>query len=442
MVDRLWICLIYILLFILIYIFQKKAYESLRTPLTFFSLLWCIIGFFSNTTIMDYEQPSLFVNLNIILGIIVFTIVYIILVPKIKVKINNNWNFGKSEIINYKNILLINIVCWGFMALKLKTAINILKTEGFTFLRANLTNKEIGLSYGGVLDIISGYMIEPVFITTAILAFFLVFSKESKWKKILLLSSSILSIVVYAITSAARGCLVKIVFCFFFILLISKKKIILNIFKIKIIRYIMVFLIVMVLFITFQRGTFEGGNSSIESIFRTMYIYYFSGPAYMSNLIVDQPQYGGFGKLLFGSATFGFITSFYSWILIFFTGKNQGALYLLGSEITNSYYTVAPFVKINAMYTCFYTFWVDWGYLGLIIGPTILASFSAYLFKRVYLKRDYRSCIIYIFWLYILVRTVFKLDTIGVDITIVFICVRLFVRRLNDGKKYKEKFYL
>lgn len=399
-------------------------------------------GIFSNTTIMEYEQPSLFVNLSIILGIIVFTIVYIFLIPKIKFKVNNDWEFGKLEIINYKNILLINMICWGFMSLKLKTAVNILRNQGFTFLRANLANKEIGLSQGGVLDIIFGYMIEPVFITTAILACFLVFSNEVRWKKNLLLILSIISILMYAIISAARGCLIKFIFCFFFVLLINRKKIISNIYKIKAIKYIMIFLIITVLIITFKRGTFEGGNSAIESIFRTIYIYYFSGPAYMSNLIANQPEYGGFGKLLFGSATFGFITDFFSWILIFFTGENQGALYILGSEISNSYYLVAPFVKINAMYTCFYTFWIDWGYLGLIIGPVVLSCYSAYLFKKLYLKKDYKTGIMYVFWLYILLRTVFKLDTIGVDITIVFICLQLFVRRVNNGKKCKEKFCL
>ena len=148
----------------------------------------------------------------------------------------------------------------------------------------------------------------------------------------------------------------------------------------------------------------------------------------MTKLMENQPQYGGFGQLLYGSATFGFITNFYSWILIFLTGRNQGSLYTLGSVISNTYYSVAPTVRINAMYTCFYTFWIDWGYFGIVIGPIILSLFSVYLFKRVYSKGDYRNCVMYVYWLYILTRTVFKLDTIGVGITIVFVCMRLFTR--------------
>ena len=155
----------------------------------------------------------------------------------------------------------------------------------------------------------------------------------------------------------------------------------------------------------------------------------------MTKLMENQSQWGGMGQLLYGSATFGFLTNFISWILIFFTGKSQGSLYILGSLISNTYYIVAPNVKINAMYTCFYTFWIDWGYLGIILGPILLALFSAYLFKRVYLKGDYKACVMYVFWLYTLTRTVFKLDTIGVGITIVFVCMQFFVRSVSIDEK-------
>ena len=442
MFDRFCMCAIYAILFVLVYVIQKKAYNSFRTPLSFFALLWCVVGFCSNTTIMDYEHPSLLVNISIILGIILFTIVHIARTSGVGFKINNDWEFGRYNIINYRNIIIVNLVCWGFMIPRFKTAISILSSEGFAFLRANLSNQEVGLSRGGVSDIIFGYMVEPVFITTAILACFLLFSNEIKWKKILTFLLSIISIVAYAFTGAARGCLVKFGFCFFFVLIICKRKILLNIVKMKVVRYSMFLLVGIVLFITFQRGTFGGGESASDSIFRTFYIYYFSGPSYMTKLMEAQPQYGGFCKLLFGSATFGFITNFISWILIFLTGKNQGSLYMLGSVISNKYYLVAPSVRINAMYTCFYTFWIDWGYLGFIVGPILLALFSAYLFKKVYSEGDYRVCVMYVFWLYTLTRTVFKLDTIGVSITVVFICMRLFVRKVYYEEKYKEKFYL
>lgn len=436
MIDRVCMCCLYLFLFIIVAILQQKVYRTIRTPLSFFSLLWCVVGFCANTSIMDYDPPSLFVNVCIITGIIVFTIVFIYKIPGARATINDNWEFGKHNIINFRNIVAVNIVCWAFMIPRFTTAIQVLLNEGFAFLRANLSNSEIGLSKGGVSDIVFGYMVEPVFITTSILACFLLFKKQRNKKGLLLFFYSIIAIVAYAFTGAARGCLVKFAFCFFFVLIICKKNIIRNIIKMKVVRYSLILLVGVVLFITFQRGTFGGGNSAIESIFRTFYIYYFSGPAYMTKLIEAQPQYGGFGHLLYGSATFGFITNFFSWVLIFLTGKKQGSLYVLGSVISNTYYAVAPTVRINAMYTCFYTFWIDWGYLGIIIGPLIIALFSAYLFRQVYSRGDYRSCVMYVLWLYTLTRTIFKLDTIGVDLTIVFVCMRLFVRRVYTDEEH------
>ena len=435
MFDRVYMCSLYLFLFVIISIIQKRAYKTIRTPLSFFSLLWCIVGFFSNTSILGYDQPSMFVNFCIITGIIVFTTTFIYKVPGTKVAIKDNWEFGKYDKINYKSIVIINLVCWAFMIPRFKTAAQVISTEGFAFLRANLSNAEIGLSTGGVSDIVFGYMVEPILITTSILACFLLFKKQKSKKSILLFFYSIIVIITYAFTGAARGCLIKFAFCFFFVLIICKKNTIRNIIKMKIVRYSLILLVSVVLFITFQRGTFDNNDSAIGSIFKTFYVYYFSGPTYMTKLIEAQPQYGGFGRLLYGSATFGFITNFFSWFLIFLTGKSQGSLYTLGSVISNTYYTVAPNIRINAMYTCFYTFWIDWGYLGIFIGPIFIALFSAYLFRQVYSKRDYKNCVIYVFWLYTLVRTLFKLDTIGVDLTIVFLCMKLFVRSAHADEK-------
>lgn len=427
--ERICMCFFYLCLFFLVQILQKKAYKTMRTPLTFFPLLWCVVGFFANTSIMDYEAPSFFVNMCIIIGILVFTIVYIYRVPRTRALIKSDWEFGKFDVINYRNIIFVNLICWLFMIPRFTRAVQILTGEGFAFLRANLSNSEVGLSRGGISDIVFGYMVEPVFITTCILACFLLFNKQKDKKKYVLFIYSMVAIITYAFTGAARGCLVKFVFCFFFVLMICRKNIIRNLFRVKLVRYSMIVLFAIVLFITFQRGTFGEESSIINSIFRTFYVYYFSGPSYMTKLMEAQPQYGGVGQLLYGSATFGFITNFLSWILIFLTGIRQGSLYILGSVISNTYYEVAPSVIINAMYTCFYTFWIDWGYFGIVLGPAILAWISAYLFKRVYFENDYRSCVIYVFWLYILTRTIFKLDTIDVGLTVVFVCMQIFVTR-------------
>ena len=429
-------CLIYLILFIFISILQRRNYRSRRTPLSFFSLLWCIVGFFANLGIMDYENPSFFVNACIALGIIIFTVVFVLRTPRTKVILSDERIFGNNEKINYKWIIAVGGVCWAFMLPRFRNSMQIINLQGYAFLRANLTNSELGISRGGLQDIIFAYMVEPAIIATAILSFFLLFNhEESRKKKYLLFFYALISVLAYAFTSAARGIIIKYAFCFLFALLVCRKKVISNFFKIPAVRYGLIIAAVVVLYITFQRGTWGERDSGLDSILRTFYVYYFSGPAYMTKLMENQPLYGGFGQLLYGQATFGFLTNFISWILILFTGRNQGSLYLLGSVISNVYYNVAPTVRINAMYTCFYAFCIDWGYLGIIIVPAIIALYSAHLFKRVYNEGTYLDSVMYVFWLYILTRTVFKLDTTSVGITIVYLCMLLFTGRRVSSER-------
>ena len=69
---------IYAMLFIIIAVIIKVTIRSFRNPITFFSLLWCVVGFVSNLGLREYYLPSDFVNIIIIVGIIVFFISFYI----------------------------------------------------------------------------------------------------------------------------------------------------------------------------------------------------------------------------------------------------------------------------------------------------------------------------------------------------------------------------
>ena len=430
--EQYFFCVIYFLLFIGVSELQKKIYRSRRTPLTFFSLIWCIVGFCVNTNIMNYEKPSFFVNVCIVSGIVVFSTIFVILTSKSKIIITDDKMFHNTEIVNYYAIIIVGIFCWVLIIPKFSSSLQVLSNQGFAFLRANMTNEELGISRGGFQDILFAYIVEPAITTTAILSFFLLFSNENKKKKYTLFAYSLITVFVYALTAAARSIIIKYAFCFLFVVMICKRKVIRNLFRIRAVRYGLILAAGVVIYITLQRGTWGEADTGLNSLLKTAYVYYFSGPAYMTKLIEAQPQYGGFGQLLFGQGTFGFITNFISWILIFFTGRNQGSLYLLGSVITNQYYNVAPNVTINAMCTCFYIFWIDWGYFGIVLGPLLLGLYSAYLFKKTYKVGSYYYGVMYVFWLYLLTRTVFKLDTTTVAIPIVYLCMKIFVRRVEN----------
>lgn len=70
---------LYIIFFILINFVEKKLYRSHISPLTFYCLLWCIIGIGANLAFFDYDKPSLLVNITIIVSIVIVFIFFIIM---------------------------------------------------------------------------------------------------------------------------------------------------------------------------------------------------------------------------------------------------------------------------------------------------------------------------------------------------------------------------
>ena len=99
---------LYIIFFILINFVEKKLYRSHISPLTFYCLLWCIIGIGANLAFFDYDKPSLLVNITIIVSIVIVFIFFIIM--------NKNISFqllGDSIIefkVNKKLFFLLEVI--------------------------------------------------------------------------------------------------------------------------------------------------------------------------------------------------------------------------------------------------------------------------------------------------------------------------------------------
>ena len=150
-------------------------------------------------------------------------------------------------------------------------------------------------------------------------------------------------------------------------------------------------------------------------------------------------EYGPGGELLYGSASFGFITNIWSNIIIFFTGIPQGSLYLLGSVISNNQYFVGEHTVINAMFTCFYPFYIDYGWLGIVICPIFIGVVSAVFTKNLYRNKNIFNISIYIYWIYIIIRTVFKWDLVNLDLMVVIFSLYFFtnIKRETTNKRRK-----
>lgn len=198
---------------------------------------------------------------------------------------------------------------------------------------------------------------------------------------------------------------------------------------------------VLVLILTQMRSSTDINSDDILEIFHT---YYFSGPSYLTQLLENVKEYGIQGTKFYGADTFGFISNIFSNVMIILTGRPQGTLYIMGAVITNHQYWVGSSTLINAMCTGFYPFILDWGYFGIIIGPFVLGILSLYITKRVYRRRDLFNTALYIYWMYVLFRTVFKWDLVNIDFSVVIISLYMFThhrrnRRIADVK-FKKKF--
>lgn len=413
-----WIS-IFSLLFILMLILSKACFGAIKNPISIFCLLWCFIGIGANCSFYDYYKPSTFVNFIILMTCILSFLIYAILLKGYnKFFFINNLNI-EDGFVNIKRVVTINLIFMILLIPYIIQSINILINGGFSLLRAQ------DIIDNGLLAVVNDSIIRPTFVATTILAIVYSCTKAKKKDKLLLITVSIVTNIEQVILTAGRSYFVNFIFYLIItIILFYGKNILSLLYHGRRFIILAIIGIVIVLKITAQRSM-----STTENMFLyNAYVYYFSGPSYLTQLLKYINSYGINGKLLYGAASFGFLSNIISNILIYLTGKPQGSLYLLGSVISNNQYSVGSHTLINAMYTCFYPFLIDYGWLGIIICPIFIGVGSAIITKRLYRNRNVFNTSLYIYWIYVLIRTVFKWDLVNIDLTVVIIVLMYFTK--------------
>ncbi len=413
-----WIS-IFSILFVFMTIISKGILGSLKNPISVFGLLWCLIGIGANVAFYDYYKPSTIVNYMIVIGCIGSFIVY-----GLSMHGYNKYFFIdeiqiEDEYVNIRRVVIANLIGIVILLPYAIRSLNMITSGGFAYLRSE------GVFNGGFYAILNDSIIRPLFTAITIVAIVYSFSCSKTKEKILLLVISIIANVEQVVLSAGRAPLVNFVFYLIIAIILFYGRSIGNILY-KGRKYIFLGAIaaVAVLKITSQRNMSQNENLFLYNT----YVYYFSGPAYLSQLIENVTQYGPEGTLLYGAGSFGFITNIWADIMIFFTGKAQGSLYLLGSVISNNQYRVGAHTLINAMYTCFYPFYIDYGWLGIIVCPIFIGIASAIFTKRLYKNKNIFNISIYIYWMYVIIRTVFKWDLVNIDLVVVLVSIHFFTK--------------
>lgn len=421
--------LIIILVFLFLGIFSVQICR-LRTNTylnsgSIFCFFWSMTGIFSNMGLYDVYLPSRIVNIAMILGICIFSIFYSILSRNRKITVYK-LNVMSCNI-KYKLILFINILIFLYIVPFFIKSLAIIQSEGFMYLRsiAGIESQEIGTT--NFSNLILQVFCYPAIIATFIIGCILLFQGKKESRKLLIIS--FINLTLYCLTNAARNGFIVLVVIFLlcyvkYYRLQRKERIQVLSKKEKVMTSLLIVICVGVLLWISNERSSEG-----DSIIRTAYLYYFCGPAYLSQLLNNLLTYKINTTFLYGFSTFGFV---WNLVALFFNKIGFSLInsdFIINSTLACRSLIIGSNVKLNAMSTVFFPFLMDWGYFGLIIGPILLAIFSYYIDKKAYWNNTIRWHAIEAFWLYSIYRTVFKWDGISVSFFFVLFFIVVFTKK-------------
>ena len=402
--------------------FRKPCNRSY--PLLFFSGLWSIIGLISNLGLYEYYAPSVEVNLIIFVGIVIFNCTY----SHLNSRNHSSYNclsghnlsidLASSSVYRVGLIVAVNCACVLYLLPTLASAMSYVLAGQFTALRSSIFNLEFTTT---AQNAIRAYIITPIFTATLLLGIVGLITRIKHASLVLVLG--IIGCLVITLVEASRIMLVKTIL----ITLISSAVLFSEGIKQLTKKSKILLILVSIIFIAFCIFI-TSDRSSDGDIVKVFFTYFFSGPTYLSQLLKNHnQQFILFQDFLFGGATFGGLFNLLLLALSFLGLPVKDTTYIVGSVLTSGNLSVSPTESINAMCTCFFDFIVDWGVAGVIIGPALLALVTSYFANRSAFSPSLKSTALLIFWLYILIRTPFALDTINPAFVITILSIVGFV---------------
>ena len=407
------------LLIITVYV-GIKTYRELVNPISIWASLWSAIGILSNLAFYGYNKPLNYVNAVITIGIIVHTLFCVYYHDKCWTR-RDRGPLHMDEIsvnLDMRMFLLINIAAICFEIPFLIRSLIILVQNNFdmAYLRAAMTNAENGVISGGLISIIRDSGVRNVFTMSALYASFLIFTKQAGRDNRKVIVIAIAEMLIYCCSNAARAYAVNFIFYLLLVLFLCNSRNILEVLR-KNLKLVLLFVLLVAVILGVQLL-----RSPEMPILKTFYVYYCSGPAYLSELLKDPYVVVQVDEdFRYGTATFGFLANFYYYIKTALTGINDSTVKLLSSVITTRQYKVGDHAYINAMCTGFYAFLVDWGTLGAIIGPLVTGWFSSHYYKRMKQRRTIGQVVICVYVFYCMIRTVFKWDLLYIDFIVLLV---------------------
>ena len=414
--------ILFILLLLLSFFIAKYKTGSYFCINTIYTLLWCIGGILVNNNYIGlysvHDETLFFVVLSIIsvnLGFCIQNSPMQSMIP--------NWEIPDKA---YRLIIGLHILAYIFTIPVLLAAINIIAAAGWNSLRElAYTTENNPLMNKGIFQLYTA-IINPIFTSTILLTPVLVLSKSKFSSKLILLS--IFDLLVTTCSFGGRTAIVRALL-FVAITVVFNSEISQTKFHIKKSYIIGCGLVVVLLVFLTSLRSHRG-----LSFFESTYVYLYGSLVYFDQIINESDYLSVNSQLLYGNATFGFITSIPQYILYRITGVNNVPEYLIDLT-SNDYIYIAPNVRYNALGTALYSFWRDGRGVGVFCGSFVLVSLYHYAKKKF---RKKTSLFLYSFLImvtYVIITSTMTYNLLTIQSSMVLFFMFLFTRNAINVNK-------
>lgn len=360
--------------------FDFLKHKKIYSPSVVFSILFFICVFLCNLNYYRLPQVKARVYFMILIGVASFFLGQSLADRK---KIDKRKMYkGEIELKRYNLLMWISVVCSWFV---IKDPLNILLSGGKIIdiyaarISAVYTESEY-FQYSAMEGLITSYIINPIFMLSVILSLIL-FYKTYRVRFALI---SLLFLFLQVITTGGRvNILVFIIVNLVCFLENKKNREFLRKNKFKFIGFILVGII---FFIYVQ---VERGSTILEVILR-YYGVALNHMDYKLDFIESQGYTYGFMSLRPFISLLSYIPETLGLDRFYLLERANEYVYLI-DEATY----LGNGVVYNAFVTCFYYFFTDFGYIGIVIFSTLFGYFSGICYKKFTYFRDDRSKVIF-----------------------------------------------
>ncbi|SFJ38880.1 oligosaccharide repeat unit polymerase [Terrisporobacter glycolicus] len=385
------------IVYIVLLISSKFIYRNIINPVSIFTSMWLGFSFISCFGFWDMYIPSYETISFILIATLAFSITSLVYYASSKKKcdskldFNDNVDTSKLEKKIEQKILIINALALLWMSKFISKMLPIILSGDWNLARYYYLNAStVHTVYTTKESLLCQWIIYPIFYATTIYSAYLFSIKKINYK---IMITSLIGVLSIVISTAGRNSLFKLII-FYAIAFLFKTNRKISIWKkikqmsigIKVLLVVGVYILV---YISSKRSL-----SSNISVFQNV-MFYFTGPiVYFDNIIKNPSFFGLDVDLLWGKATFGFLTTPIEIIASSLSGGNYAGADNIITSYVNYYANFSPTIKGNAVSTSLYPFMKDFGYLGILIGPVIFALIVNYVYtKSMNLYNDN-----YVFW--------------------------------------------